>query len=308
MKAAIALHKEVKGQQEVSVAMIKHQAGVEACDKTCLEAFHANGIWYRPLKQRPILSDADVKRRLEWAKIKKGRSAAQWNKRPHATIDNKHYQLFTEKDGREHAARRSVRGAFQKTGTRPENFLVKPKAGQKYPARGVTVTAAVIKGRIRMWEYVDGRWNGAKAAEMYEGPLGEAMSKAYPEHAAKPRAKWVVMEDNDPSGYKSGKAMRAKERARLVTEDLPCRSPDSNVLDYSLWHEINVRMRIQERAFADDFKETVEEYKKRLRRTALGLPTALVSRAMGDMKRRTQEIVRSKGCLFVESVVGRTSK
>lgn len=94
VKAAAALHKEVKGLQEVSVAMIKKRANVDACDKTCLEAFHADGIWFRPLKERPILSETDVKERDKWRKEKQHGSSAQWNKRPHATIDTKHFPLL----------------------------------------------------------------------------------------------------------------------------------------------------------------------------------------------------------------------
>ena len=51
------------------------------------------------------------------------------------------------------------------------------------------------------------------------------------------------------------------------------------MLDYSLWHEINVRMREQEKGFAENKKESVEEFKKRLRRTALSLPQSVVSKA-----------------------------
>jgi hypothetical protein len=301
VSAAKALHKEVKGEKDVSIAMIKERAGVSACDRTCLESFHANGIWYRKLKERPILTDADVKERYQWGLEKERRSGERWVTKPHCIIDNKHFQFYTNKNGRQHAARRGVQGAYSKEGTRPENFLVKPKKAQKFPAPGITVTAAVIKGRIRMWDYVDGRGSAGNAAAMYEGPLCKAMSKAYPEIAAKPYAKWVVLEDNDPAGYKARKAMQAKERAGIVTEDLPKRSPDLNVLDYCLWHEINVRMRIQEQSFSEDYKESIKDYKARLRRTALGLPTALVSRAVADMKRRTKELVAGKGRLFVES-------
>ena len=79
---------------------------------------------------------------------------------------------------------------------------------------------------------------------MYEGPLTAALARAYLEHAAKSRAKWIVLEDNDPAGYKSERALAAKEAAGIVIDDLPKRSPDLNVLDYSLWHSINVRMRM----------------------------------------------------------------
>ena len=45
---------------------------------------------------------------------------------------------------------------------------------------------------------------GAAAAAMYKN-LAKALKKAYPEHAAKPRATWRVIEDNDPAGFKSSK-------------------------------------------------------------------------------------------------------
>ena len=65
LKFTKARHVEVKGERDVSIAMIKSKAGVTARDKTCLEAFHANGIWYRNLKERPILTEKDVKQRYD---------------------------------------------------------------------------------------------------------------------------------------------------------------------------------------------------------------------------------------------------
>jgi hypothetical protein len=300
VKAMEKLQKEANAEQEVTVSMIMEAAGVEACAKTVLAAFHGEGIWFANLKERQTLSEQDVKERFIWAKKHQTRSKDAWVKRPHAIIDNKHFQLFTEGKGRSHAAKRSVRGAYQKRGEVPKTWLVKPKKHIKFPAKGVQVTAAVIKGRIRMWDYVDGNWNGESAAAMYSGPLNKALTKAYPNIAAKPYAKWQVLEDNDPAGYKSSKGTLAKEATGIVTLDLPRRNPDLNVLDYCLWHEINQRMRQAERGFPKDKKETADEYKARLRRTALGLPTALVTKAVKDMRRRTQDLVNVKGRLFKE--------
>ena len=104
----------------------------------------------------------------------------------------------------------------------------------------------------------------------------------------------------DPSGYKSSKGVAAKAAAHIRTESLPRRSPDLNVLDYSLWHTIDLRMREQEKAFPPKFEETVEEFKARLKRTALGLPAPLVSKAIRDMRRRVQQVLAEKGGLFKE--------
>ena len=59
---------------------------------------------------------------------------------------------------------------------------------------------------------------------------------------------------NDASGYKSHKARDATVASNIVTDDLPRRSPDLNVLDYCLWH--NKRMREKDWSFRPNFKET----------------------------------------------------
>ena len=71
----------------------------------------------------------------------------------------------------------------------------------RYPAPGVTVTAAVINGRVRMSEYVSGPWNSSRAAAMYRGPLLRAMKRAYPDRAKRKSPSWFVLEDNDPTGF-----------------------------------------------------------------------------------------------------------
>ena len=156
-------------------------------------------------------------------------------------------------------------------------------------------TAAVIKGKIRVWHYTEGRWNAKRACEMYKRALAPAMRKAFPG-----KKKFKILEDNDPAGYKTKAAFIVKKEIGVEEIRLPKRSPDLNVLDYCLWHEINTRMRVQERMFKPDFKEKEDAYKKRLRRTALGLPKSLVKRAVGDIVRRLALIKKAKGGLIAE--------
>ena len=138
-------------------------------------------------------------------------------------------------------------------------------------------------------------WGGPRAAEAYKGPLKKALSKAYPRVR-----NHVVLEDNDASGYKSSAGIKAKKEAGITTLDLPKRSPDLNVLDYSLWSQITTRMREQEKHWPKDFKESREEYKARLRRTALGLPRSVVGKAMADIERRVRALKEAKGMYFEE--------
>ena len=287
--------------REVTADMLIKDAGVDISEKTLLRELHDRQIKFYRLKERQTLTGDDVKDRMAWAKAHMGRRKTTWVTQPHAIIDNKHWALYTTGAGRSHAARRSIRGAYQQLGQEPEQHMVKPKGGNvKFPAPSVAVTAAVIKGRIRMWEYVDGSWNGEKAASMYKGPLVKAIKKAYPTQAKKPTSKWVVIEDNDPTGYKSSKAKEAKTSVGITTDDLPRRSPDLNVLDYALWHAINLRMRKQEASWPTEKRESADEFKQRLRKTALGLPESFVTKCVGDMARRCKQVFERKGKLFRE--------
>ena len=289
--------------KEVTADMVLAHAGVWACARTLLREFRRRQIRFFRLKERPILTKDDIKDRKAWALKRKGRSRQAWVRTPHAIIDNKRWPIYGTAVGRAHAARRSVRGAYQLKGQQPESHLVKPKGGNiKFPAPGVMVSAAVINGKIRMWEYIRGPWNGDAAVAMYKGPLVKAMRKAFPAHAKKARAKWLVLEDNDPTGYKCSKAKRAKSDAGIITDDLPRRSPDFNVLDYSLWHAINLTMREQECSWPEGRTETKAEYMTRLRKTAMALPTALVKKCVGDMHKRCRQCLSAKppGGLFNE--------
>ena len=130
----------------------------------------------------------------------------------------------------------------------------------------------------------------------YAGPLRAALAEAYPEIARDPRKKFVVLEDDDPAGYKCRKAMVAKAEAGIKTT----RSLDLNVLDYSLWHAINVEMRKQEARFHKGKVETKAAFMERLKDTALALPGPVVKKVVRDMKRRLLLIKKAKGGLIEE--------
>ena len=48
----------------------------------------------------------------------------------------------------------------------------------------------------------------------------------------------------------------------MCSEDSPRRSPDLNVLDYSLWHAINERMREEEKAVRDAWRGRVPQWRQ----------------------------------------------
>ena len=67
-------------------------------------------------------------------------------------------------------------------------------------------------------------------------------------------------------------------------------NPDLNPLDYSLWAAI------QQKALAGTSNgETVDQYKKLLRRTAMRMPRRQVRATVEQIKKRAQEIFDADG-------------
>ena len=71
----------------------------------------------------------------------------------------------------------------------------------------------------------------------------------------------------------------------------PRYSPDLNPLDFTIWNEVGRRM-VEN---APKTVESVRKYMKRLRLTALRLPTQLVSDAVRSIPTRMQAVAAAKG-------------
>lgn len=148
----------------------------------------------------------------------------------------------------------------------------------------VSVCAGISNGKVPLWEELPKKWCGQAAADLYEGAILKALKKHRPN-----KRKYRILEDNDPTGYKSGKAVAVKKKLHIEAVPFPRYSPDLNPLDFSIWAEINSRM-----AKATPKKiETVKAYKARLRRTALRLPKKFVRKAVLAMPK--QQVLEAKG-------------
>ena len=105
------------------------------------------------------------------------------------------------------------------------------------------------------------------------------------------KRRYTIIEDNDPTGYKSGPAMDAKAELKIQSMELPAYSPDLNPQDFALWNEVERRM--AEQGAPPD--ETADGFKSRLRRTALLIPKSVVTKMLASMKNRVQSIYEQKG-------------
>jgi hypothetical protein len=215
----------------------------------------------------------------------------------HLHIDLKNFPVYTTAAARKVAARRSIRGAYRQPGQGLDSaYVVHPKSlPYNLGVRSARIAGGVGEGRVRLWEEIKGSWSGAAAADLYKGAVLKAVKRAWPG-----KRRFTVLEDNDPTGFKSRQGKQAKREAKITVFAIPPRSPDLSVCDYALWPAINRRMRKQERAFAKGKKETRAEYLDRLRRTAQGLPRTVVEKMIMDMKRRCERLHRAGGGHFPE--------
>ncbi len=139
--------------------------------------------------------------------------------------------------------------------------------------------------RVVLWEYYS-KWSGEQAATFYKGPIMKTSKK---KRGAK--ASYLIAEDNDPAGYKSGKGKQAKRDLGIKTVAWPRYSPDLNPLDFSLWR--NIEQRVDKTAPRG--RESVTAFKARLRRVALRTSTVVVRNSVEDMRQRARMIWESSG-------------
>lgn len=292
-----AMQQEARARREITLAMLKRRARCKASGRCIREALKLKNIKFRKMRSKPLLTKADQRARFDFAKKYHSKSKNWWLRNVHLHIDIKNFPAYVNAKARDVAAMRMVRGAYRRPGDGlDEAYVVVPKDLRYNPgAKSVKVCAGVALDRVRMWHVIEKRWSGRTAAAVYQGPLLAALKRTWPG-----KRSFSVLEDNDPTGFKSRFGERAKKASRIKAFQIPKRSPDLNVCDYALWNAVNKKMRQQEMAFPRSKRETRSGYITRLRRAAQSLSAKFVRSAIGDMKRRCQLLYQRRGALFEE--------
>ena len=204
----------------------------------------------------------------------------------------KFFPVYLHGEARRHFAQTGTRGCYRKKGQALMQGYYKPNTRLKYNtgAKGVHVLAGVGNGKVLLWEYVQGRWNSDEAARIYSGPMKDALQNEYPH-----RKRFTVLEDNDPTGYRSRKGIQAKKDAKIDVFEIPRHSPELNSCDYWLWKQVNSKMREQEQRWPEGKREHRQAYLRRLKRTAMSLTAEEIGDALGSMKRRCVALNAAKG-------------
>ena len=203
-------------------------------------------------------------------------------------MDNKKFEVPTTEAARSFKAKLKVRYQIRTRGDGLLPKYTKPnlKRHRKNLGGSLTVCAGVSKDRVVLWRYVDGPWNADVAASIYGKDIKNILRRRCPD-----KVKPNILEDNDPTGYTSGKAKQVKKELGYNIMSLPRTSPDLNPLAFCIWADIERRMR---QNGPTKGRESVEQYKKRLRKTAMSTPRSNIKRHW-QACRRIMEVYRAEG-------------
>jgi len=283
-----SLQKQSKGLREVTLQRLRMTARLRVHPATLSRALGRLGIKWRSPRVKPSRTTQQDQLRLQWCSAKRRLPEQFWESGVDMYIDCKKFALPLSARPREAIARMRVRGAFRTRGEGLRNHMTKPcpKKHNVFPGATAWVLGGVCGDKIVLWEYIPGRWNAEVASNMYSTAIQAALKKHRPG-----RRFWTICEDNDPAGFKSGRAVAMKRSLKIRPLSLPPYSPDLQPLDYSLWAEVERRAR----AVVGDQSVTAAKYRKVLRQAALRLPRPVVSAAVRCMKARVQAVFEAKG-------------
>lgn len=222
------------------------------------------GVKWRRFREKPPRKKEHVDERKKVCRIWKKKPKTFWTEDVDLIIDCKKFPIPTSRAAVSRLRSQKVRGLLRTAAEGLKPGCTKPNARKhRFNAGGhVHVLAGICGDRFVLWEEIHGRWNSKKAEEMYAGPMKAALAKHRPG-----KKSWLVMEDKDRSCFKSKRGKLAKRASKIKTLDQPRYGPDLNPLDYSLWSAIADKALKESKS-----GETVDAYKKRLRRIALRYP------------------------------------
>ncbi len=157
------LIRRADARRRVTVQEVLRSCRFKLSVRSALRSLHKRRIYFRRLREKPVLTEDDRKERLAFAKRYHKKTAAWWNRAIHAHIDGKNFPVYLNGKARSHAAQHATHGAFRSPGTGLAQGYVKPSRRVKFNtgARNVLIIAGVGNGRVLMWHHVQGgRWSG----------------------------------------------------------------------------------------------------------------------------------------------------
>lgn len=290
-KARVELIKKADGLHEVHWDDIMKKARVPPVHRTTAAKAMAKAgfnVKWRTPRLKPMRNDIDEAERRRICKTLRKLPASYWRRRVHLFMDNKKWDIPQSAKGKRFLRMIKVRGHLRTPSEGLKKGFTKPNTKKHHVNTGghVNVCAGIIGCKVRIWHYLPPRWSGEAAENLYRNVVHKALRKHHPG-----KRKYIILEDNDPTGYKSNRARKAKVELGIVPLPFPTYSPDLNPLDYALWDEVDRRMQKP----GARGQESAGQYMARLRRTALSIPQVIIKKMLSDMKLRTESVYVNHG-------------
>jgi len=183
---------------------------------------HSFGVVWRRMREKPPRTAAHEQDREEICRVWRQKPTTFWTEKVDLIIDAKKFALPGNTAAAHRLCQQKVRGALR---TRQEGLargFTKPSLSKhKFnPGGHVHILAGICGEKVVLWEEIGGKRCGQRAADMYAGPIKKALERRRPG-----KRSWLIMEDNDPAGFKSSKGKGSKKANHMKTMDQPAYSP-----------------------------------------------------------------------------------
>ena len=290
-KARQRLQQRAGGEEEVTWKQIIKAARVKTIHPTTaarrLAAAGKDIKWRRP-REKPERTQEQMADRVQSCKRLLRLPKNYFMEQVDLIMDNKSWPIPITAKAKRHYRKLKVRGHLRtrKEGLGQAYTKPNPKKHRANLWGVVQVCAGICKDRVVMWEYLPAVWSGKTAVDLYQGAVIKTLRRCCGR-----KKKYVIVEDNDPTGYKSKPAILAKRKLGIHPIQWPTYSPELMPLDYFLWKDIERRMDVGTTPRA----ETRAAFLKRLQRTALGTHRAVIRKALAQMRIRFKAVVDNKG-------------
>ena len=252
---------------------------------TASRSMQAAGIdvKWRAAREKPMRSKADEDERRRVANRMRKLPPAFWQRRVDLYMDNKVWPIPMTDRGKRFLKMVKVRGNLRTRSEGLQDGFTKPSAKTHKVNTGgsATLCACIIGGKVRVWQYLPFRWCADEAVRLYRGVKYPALRKH-----RRAKRRYTLLEDNDPTGYKSNAATAAKRNLGIEPIEFPAYSPDLNPLDFGLWDEAEARMSAQQAARG----EAAEQYEARLHRTAMRIPERVIRKILASIRGRAEAV------------------
>ena len=290
-RARVRLIAKVDSEREVHWDDIIRAGRVPTCDattaaKNMLKA--GFNVKSRHPRMKPTRGEIDEQQRKricnKWRKL----PAKYWAKKVDVIMDNKKWPTPRSAKSQKYVKQLKVRWHLRTPQEGIKKGFTKPHPRKHRTNTGgsINVCAGIINCRVRIWHYLPGSWNSDAACKLYREVVLPALQKYRGN-----KRRYDILEDNDPTGYKSNDAKKEKARLKIVPVEFPTYSPDLNPCDYALWTEVENRMSMQKARR----NESVDAFKLRLRRTAMAIPAPVIEKMLTSMVKRTQSVYDNDG-------------